>query len=128
MKICLSLLTAFVSLMAVAGGLLLIMDPAGGGLHLSTALLQHTPFNNYLLPGFLLVVLVGVVNGLALFFQLTSNPVSHPWTLVGAVVLLGWTIIQMLIFDGASWLQVLYLFTGLFMVLLTWQLKGKWAA
>jgi len=114
--------------MAVGGGVLLIIDPGGGSLHLSTAWLEHTPFTNYRVPGFLLLILVGGVNGLALFYQMTRNRASYVWTLAGAVLLLGWTLIQMLIFDGVSWLQMLYLFTGLCMVLLTWQLKGKWAA
>ena len=127
MKICLILLTAFVSLMAIAGGLLLIMDPEGGSLHLSASMLLNTPFRNYLLPGILLVVLVGGINGIALASQLMHSMSSYRWTIAGAIVLLGWTGIQMLIFNGTSWLQILYLVTGLFMILLTWQVKGKWA-
>jgi len=126
MKICLSILTAFVTLTAVAGGLLLAMDPAGDGLHLTTSMLHNTPFKSYLIPGILLLVLVGGVNGLVLFKQLTHSEDSYSWTMAGALVLLGWTIIQMQILDGSSWLQMLFLFVGLFMILLNWQLKGKW--
>jgi hypothetical protein len=128
MKIFLVLLTAFVTLTAIAGGLLLIMDQDGTSLHLTTSMLQNTPFDDYLTPGILLLLLVGGSNGIALVNQLVKSSGIYRWTIAGAIILIIWTIIQMLIFSGASWLQVLFLFTGMFMVLLTWQLKGKWAA
>jgi hypothetical protein len=128
MKICLKLITALVSLTAIAGGLLLILDPGGGSLHLSASMLHNTVFRNYLLPGILLVVLVGGINGIALASQFFHSKNSYSWTVAGAIVLWGWTFIQMLMFNGTSWLQILYLFIGLFMILLTWQLKGIWAA
>jgi len=128
MKIFLIVLTAFVTLTAIAGGMLLIMDQEGTSLHLTTPMLKNTPFDNYLMPGILLIALVGGVNGAALVSQLTKSSLTFRWTIAGAVVLIVWTIIQMLIFNGASWLQVLFLFIGMFLVLLTWQLKGKWAA
>ncbi len=128
MKIFLTLLTAFVTLTAIAGGMLLIMDQEGASLHLTTSMLNNTPFDDYLMPGILLISLVGGINGVALVSQLTKSSLIYRWTIAGAVVLIIWTIIQMLIFSGASWLQVLFLFIGVFMVLLTWQLKGKWAA
>jgi len=112
--------------MAIAGGLLLIMDPEGTSLHLSTAWLHRTLFTNYLLPGILLVILVGGINGMALISQLTLGKGTFLWTTAGAVVLFVWTFMQMLIFEGSSWMQILFLFIGLFMVLLIWQLKGKW--
>jgi hypothetical protein len=128
MKIFLTMLTAFVTLTAVAGGMLLIMDQEGTSLHLATSMLRNTPFDDYLMPGILLIALVGGVNGVALVSQLMKNNLTYRWTIAGAVVLIVWTIIQMLMFSGASWLQILFLFIGVFMVLLTWQLKGKWAA
>jgi hypothetical protein len=128
MKIFLTLLTTFVTLTAIAGGMLLIMDQEGASLHLTTSMLNNTPFDDYLMPGILLLSLVGGINGAALVSQLTNSSLMYRWTIAAAVVLITWTIIQMLIFSGASWLQLLFLFIGVFMVLLTWQLKGKWAA
>ena len=128
MKIFLNLLTAFVTLTAIAGGLLLIMDPEGSSLHLTTSMLQNTPFDDYMVPGIFLILLVGGANGIALISQLVKSSGIYRWTIAGAIVLIVWTTIQMLIFSGASWLQILFLFTGVFMILLTWQLKGKWAA
>jgi hypothetical protein len=128
MRIFLTVLTTFVTLTAVAGGMLLLMDQEGTSLHLTTSMLENTPFDDYLMPAILLLVLVGGVNGVALISQLTKSSLFYPWTIAGAVVLIVWNIIQMLIFSGTSWLQLLFLFIGVFMVLLTWQLKGKWAA
>lgn len=128
MKIFLTLLTGFVTLTAIAGGMLLIMDQEGTSLRLTTSMLKNTPFDDYLMPGILLISLVGGINGVALVSQLTRSSLIYRGTIAGAVVLIIWTIIQMLIFSGTSWLQLLFLFIGVFMVLLTWQLKGKWAA
>jgi hypothetical protein len=128
MKKVLVLLTSVVTLTAIAGGFLLIMDPAGSSSHLSTEALRNSPFKDYLMPGILLLALVGGINGIALICQLTRAKGLYGWTIAGATVLLAWTVFQMLIFAETSWLQFFFLFTAGFMILLTWQIKGKWAA
>jgi predicted MFS family arabinose efflux permease len=128
MKMMLTILTLFVSLTALAGGFMLIMDPKGGTLHISQYLRRMALFSDFLLPGILLLFVVGGINAVALIFQISRRGNRNNWTLAGAVVLLVYILIQILIIGEWNWLQILYLFVGGFMVLLTWQLRGKWAA
>ncbi len=128
MKSILKLLTAFVALTAVAGGIMMILEPGGSSLGLSQNLLRNAPFHDFLLPGILLTLLVGGFSGVALFSQLSRKRNWYNRTLAAAAVLLAYIVIQILIIGEWNWLQLLYLFTGGFMVLLTWQLRGKWAA
>lgn len=126
MKALLVILTSMVALTAVAGGFLLIMDPSGTGSHLSIAALRNSPFKDYLAPGILLLTMVGGINGIALVCQLIRAKGLYIWTIAGATVLLGWTVAQMLIFAETSWLQFFFLLTSGLMILLCWQLRGKW--
>ena len=127
MKFLLKLLTAFVSITAVAGGILMIMEPRGSLLHISPHLLGNAPFSDFLLPGLVLTIAVGGVNGMALISQFSSRMNWYNWTLSGAVVLLIFILVQIFLIGALNLLQLFYLLVGGFMILLCWQLKGKWA-
>ena len=60
LKISSILLLLFNGTGAFYGGIGLITDPTGVSIKLSVNLLEHTPFNNFLVPG---IVLLGV-NGI----------------------------------------------------------------
>ena len=47
---------------AIGGGWMLVNDPSGNSMHLSIELLSQTPFDNYLLPGVILLVTVGFLS------------------------------------------------------------------
>jgi hypothetical protein len=52
-------LEAFVGLTAIAGGVLLMIRPDGSLLAARTSALAHTPFRDWLVPGFLLALFGG---------------------------------------------------------------------
>ena len=127
MKLTLFLLTAFVALTAIACGALLMSYPNGSLFNMSTILLKNTPFNNFFVPGFILCFVVGGTNLVAGIFNMQTHPQRYNWSIAGAVVLIGWVVVQMLLIAVLHWLQFVYLGIGLMMLLLSWQLKGKWA-
>ena len=47
---------------AIGGGWMLVNDPSGNSMHLSIELLSQTPFDNYLVPGVILLVTVGFLS------------------------------------------------------------------
>jgi hypothetical protein len=47
---------------AIGGGWMLVSDPSGNSMHLSVELLSQTPFDNYLVPGVILLVTVGFLS------------------------------------------------------------------
>lgn len=127
MKLFLFLLTAFVALTAIVSGALLVSYPDGSIFGMSTGLLKGTPFSNFLVPGIILCVVVGGTNLIAVILNMQTHPMRYNWAIAGAVMLIGWVIVQMLLLAVLHWLQFVYLGIGLMMVLLSWQLKGKWA-
>ncbi|QNA45580.1 hypothetical protein [Lacibacter sediminis] len=127
MKLFLFLLTAFVALTAIVCGALLMSYPDGSLFSMSTLLLKGTPFSNFFVPGFILCIVVGGTNLVAVFLNMQTHPQRYNWSIGGAVMLIGWVVVQMLLISVLHWLQFVYLGIGGMMLLLSWQLKGKWA-
>ncbi|HAK12470.1 MAG TPA: hypothetical protein DCO78_11300, partial [Chitinophagaceae bacterium] len=73
MKAVRQLATAIEMLLGALGlylGFMLISDPTGRRLDLSTRWLQHTLFADYLIPGWVLALGIGLINLLAAMFTL----------------------------------------------------------
>ena len=82
---------------AFYGGFLLITDPSGSKLHLPLSFLEHTPFQNYLLPGIILFTVNGAFSFITLFFIFIKSKV-YPWLIMAQGILLGgWIIVQMIL-------------------------------
>ena len=126
MKTILFILISFVALTATVSGLFLISKPNGEILGLSLNLLFETPFKNFLIPGILLTVLVGGTNLFAVFYNIQRNVNRYNWALAGGIMITGWIIGQIIIIQTVNWLHFLYLGIGVLIILLAFQLKGKW--
>ena len=127
MKTLLFILSCFIAVTALISGLLLISNPDGEILHLPLSLLQGTPFKNYLVPAIILTLIVGGINLAAVILNLRGNPGRFNWAMAGGFVVCGWIIIQMMLIHAAHWLHFIYLGIGLLIILIAYQLKGKWA-
>lgn len=127
MKLFLFLLTAFVALTATVSGAFLVGYPDGSTFSMSTRLLIETPFRDFLVPGLVLCIAVGGTNLVAVILNLQTHPARYNWAIAGAVMLIGWVVVQMLLISTLHWLQFAYLGIALMILLLSWQLKGKWA-
>ncbi|MEW6624904.1 MAG: hypothetical protein AB1420_17565 [Bacillota bacterium] len=46
---------------AFFGGLVLVIDPSGELIKMPIALLKHSPFNSFLVPGIILLTMLGVL-------------------------------------------------------------------
>lgn len=127
MKTILFILISFTGLTATVSGLLMISKPNGEILGLTPGLLEPTPFDDFLMPGILLTVLVGLINLVAVYYNIQRHASRYNWAIAGGVMISGWIIIQMILIQTAHWLHFLYLGMGIFIILLAFQLKGKWA-
>ncbi len=123
----LTLLLFFIAVTSMVSGLLLVISPGGAMLNLSLSLLDGTSFKNFLIPGILLFAVVGGVNMYAAFVNLLKRQNRYNWAIKGGVVIIGWIIAQMIIISTVHWLHILYLTIGISIILLSVQLKGKWA-
>lgn len=81
LKIFVSLLLLFNGIGAVYGGWNLMTHPDGSSLQMSVAYLEHSPFNDYFIPGIILFI----ANGLCSFIVLATilfNLKDYPWFII----------------------------------------------
>lgn len=58
---------------AVFGGLVLVIDPSGELIKMPLTLLENSPFNNFLIPGIILLVIIGI------FPLITAHALLTKW-------------------------------------------------
>lgn len=122
MKSALFILIMFVALTSIVSGLLMISDPPGRLLNLSTDLLRNTEFKNFLIPGILLVT-VGCVNLFAGFCIAQQYHSRYKWSIVGGLFISGWILVQIFMIDAFHPLQIFYLLIGIAIIYLAVQLE-----
>ena len=127
MKLILLILLSFIALTTIISGIFMISCPDGGIINLPISLLKDTPFNNFMIPGILLAAIVGGVNLVAIFYNLENNAKQYNWAMSGGFIISGWIIAQIILITTVHWLHFIYLGMGILIILLAYQLKGKWA-
>jgi hypothetical protein len=127
-------LLAFLGLSALGGGGALIVSPSGrllGGLPLS--ILEHSPFENFLIPGIILFIVLGLFPTL-LIFALLKKPNSPfaeyfnffkdmhwAWTfsIYVAFALIIWIQVETFYVQGVGWLQNFYMLFSIPLIFVT---------
>ncbi len=108
----------FNALSAIGGGIGLVT----GTLPVPTMLLRHTPFDSFVIPGLFLGIIIGG-SALAGAIALRAHAVrSRLISAAAGVIMVGWIAGETILVRGFSWLQGLYLLTGLLVVVLSWYL------
>jgi membrane protease YdiL (CAAX protease family) len=105
----------FNALSAIGGGIGLIT----GTLPVPTMLLRHTPFDSFVIPGLFLGIIIGgssLAAAIALRAQATR---SRAISSAAGVIMVGWIAAETILVRGFSWLQGLYLLTGIAVVVLS---------
>jgi hypothetical protein len=126
MKTLLFILISFVGITAFICGFMMISRPDGTTLGLSVDILNNTFFNSFFLPGLFLTA-VGLVNLIAVFFNIKRHAQRYNWAIAGGILIIGWIVVQKILINDSSLLQYLYLSIGMLILLVAYQLKGKWA-
>lgn len=104
------ILTLFVGVGAVFGGLGLISE---ADLGMDPAWLDGTPFDSYVIPGYLLLIVVGGSNLLAGVLVWMQHERSAPFAFLAGTILTGWIVVQLAMIGFTSVLQPLYFVLGL---------------
>lgn len=100
----------FQGISGMAGGIGLISDPTGKSLNIPIEWLQGSPFNNYLLPGILLLIVLGIYP-LIIAIGLLRNKY---WGWMGSsylgIALLIWIIVEIMVigYQADPPLQLIY--------------------
>ncbi|MFM9910296.1 MAG: hypothetical protein ACKVOW_13155 [Chitinophagaceae bacterium] len=127
MKSILFLLVCFVAVTTSLSGIIMIVNSGGELLNLPLNLLNNTPFKNFLIPGILLTLVVGGTNLIAVFQNMQRSTNRYNLAIAGGLLISGWIIVQMILIQTFHWLQFVFLGTGFLIILIAYQLKGKWA-
>lgn len=126
-------LLVFQGVSATPSGLLLVLDPTGGLMHMPLEMLKSSPFPNFLIPGLILSIVLGLgaFGVLACVLTLPDwswlqrlNPFQDQhwaWAASAAfgLALMVWIIVQVLMIGLGAFIQVLYLAVGLAILALT---------
>jgi len=117
----------------IAGGISLIIDPSGENLQLSTSFLESTLFSNFLAPGMILLLFLGIFPTLVVYGLLTkkkskvANRINlykrrhWAWTysLYCGIILILWIDFQVMFIGGGYTLQTIYALLGVLIIILT---------
>lgn len=102
----------FVGIGALAGGLAAITNPQGP-MGMPTEPLKNSPFSNYLIPGIILFVIIGLGNIMsALMFRFKSRYQGYISS-VFSLALMIWIIVQCIMLRSIVSLHVIYFIIGL---------------
>ncbi len=125
MKPFLVTLTTLVAAGAMIGGIMLLITPDGSSMQLSSSYLQGTPFSSYVIPGLVLLFLVGGSNLFASIALFQHKRTALTLSLLAGIILLLWMGVQILMIGPLYWLQFFILGAALLITLVSLQLKGK---
>lgn len=101
-------LLAFLGISAVTGAVPLILDPSGGLLHMPVSLLTHSPFRSFLLPGWILLLAIGLFSFVVMGIVLRRCAGNATWIIAQGVVLFGWITVQVILIRTVIWAHCLY--------------------
>ncbi|MGX6444319.1 hypothetical protein ACWM35_14015 [Neobacillus sp. K501] len=113
-----ALLLSLVSLGAVVGGIMLIVEPTGKTLDLSLKLLAESPFSDYLLPGIMLLAVFGVLGMGAAFLVFKNHRFAGMATILLGAALVIWISAEVYWFGWESWLLPVFMTVGVVEVIL----------
>ena len=113
-------ISLFNAVSAIGGGIGLVT----GALPVPTSLLDPTPFDSYVVPGLVLAVVIGGSSLVGAFALLSHTRRGRCISAATGLIMVGWIIGETLIVQGFSWLQGLYLATGLLVTVGSWHLPA----
>jgi len=107
------ILLAIVALAAIPAGLAMIISPDGSEIGISPEVLRNSPFTDFLVPGYFLLIVNGIVNLVATILTFLKHEYSGWFGIILGSVLISWIIIQVIFTGIISFMQPLFFFIGL---------------
>lgn len=86
----------FLGISALGGGILLLSDPLGEESGMPLSFLEHSPFDSFIIPGIILILMNGLLSMVFAILVLFKNARSAWLILVQGCILLGWLLIELI--------------------------------
>lgn len=109
----------FLSVTALFGGSILILDPSGKLLDIPIDLLSNSPFNNFLIPGIILLTVLGLGSLLVISGILIKTYWASKASILLGFILLAWIFIQIYLLKIFNFLHILYSGLGIILIILS---------
>src|ERR1035441_10041746 len=93
----------FLGIGAVAGGLMLILDPTGQRMGMPISFLDHSPFHSFLIPGIILLVSNGLLSLAIMIAAIRRCAHYGLWVAFQGCVLTGWITVEVVMMRVAAW-------------------------
>jgi hypothetical protein len=120
LRIVIALLTGFIALTAIGGGIALLSGAEAN--RFSIEWLAGTPFKNYTIPALLLAIAVGGSSLVACVTTIAGRNVGVPASMVAGLIMMGYVVVEVLILKqvppGPTPTEYLYFGLGLAIFLL----------
>lgn len=113
-----SLLLLFNGIGAIYGGWNLMLHPDGSSLGITTEWLQHSPFDNFLIPGIVLFVVNGLLSLFVLMAVILNYRFSANLILAQGILLSGWILIQIMMLRIVNFLHVTLGSVGILLIII----------
>ena len=110
MKTLVFYLTTFIGCSAAVCGAMMTNSPNGETLLLPLSVLKHSPFHVFMIPGLVLLFIVGGSNWLAGLTLLLKKKKAHLFCIAAGIITIGWIVTQQQLTQVFSWLQLISLF------------------
>jgi hypothetical protein len=115
-----------VSLNALAAGYSFITDPSGKGLGITTDYLRDSaPFNNYLIPGIILFIVIGIISGVIAVIAAFKKLHYPLLILLQGCIIVGWIAIQLTMVTTFHPLHMIIGSIGLALICSGWLINQK---
>lgn len=118
-------LALITSTAAAGGGMALVADPSGGALGLHPVALASAPFSSFLVPGVLLVLVVGGLQLVAAIMLALERRGALLWAAASGAVLMGWIGVQILMLREIHGLHLIFGGIGAVQILMAWRALGR---
>ena len=126
-------LMIFQSISGLFGGIGLTISPSGESIGMPITLLENTPFNNFLIPGIFLLLVLGIYPAVLGYAMISGprwkwanklniyNKFHYIWSysIYLGLILVSWIIIQVYLIGGGHIFQLVYGLLGVLILLIT---------
>ena len=115
------ILLLFNAISALFGGWSLMSDPSGETMDIPLRFLEHSPFENFRVPGVILFITNGIFS-LLFVVMVVLKFMNYSWLVIfQGFILIGWLIIQIIMIrDFYGPLHVLYFSVGILLISTGW--------
>jgi hypothetical protein len=96
-KIIAVVLLLYVGAGAIYGGLLFVIYPDGSGLGMTTEFLENTPFENYFIPGIVLLIFNGILPIVTIVIMFAKSKYFAMLLQLQGLILIIWLTVQLML-------------------------------